>query len=211
MNSLSMPTLTNVNTVISPWPRCQSRACMLTHVSHVWLLGTSWTMGHQAPLSWDSPGKNTRVGCHFLLQCMKVKRESEVAQSCLALSNPTDGSPPGSPRRWDSPGKNTGMGCHSLLQGILPIQGSNLCLLHWQAGSLPVASPGKPQMGAIYLGWSDGRRMSNLRNSSSITKYLHLLHSDNQLSAQEMCMWMKRNLAVHWEEGRQKRRKASGS
>ena len=39
---------------------------------------------------WDSPGKNTRVGCHFLLQCMKVKSESEVAQSCPNLSNPMD-------------------------------------------------------------------------------------------------------------------------
>ena len=39
---------------------------------------------------WDSPGKNTGVGCHFLLQCMKVKSESEVAQSCLTLSNPMD-------------------------------------------------------------------------------------------------------------------------
>ena len=38
---------------------------------------------------WDSPGKNTGVGCHFLLQSMKVKSESEVAQSCLTLSNPT--------------------------------------------------------------------------------------------------------------------------
>ena len=36
---------------------------------------------------WDSPGKNTGVGCHFLLQCMKVKSESEVAQSCLTISN----------------------------------------------------------------------------------------------------------------------------
>ena len=45
---------------------------------------------------WDSPGKNTGVGCHFLLQCMKVKRESEVTQSCLTLSNPMDCSPPGS-------------------------------------------------------------------------------------------------------------------
>ena len=45
---------------------------------------------------WDSPGKNTGVGCHFLLQCMKVKSESEVAQSCPTLSDPTDGSPPGS-------------------------------------------------------------------------------------------------------------------
>ena len=48
------------------------------------------------PLPWDSPGKNTRVGCHFLLQCMKVKSESEVAQLCLTLSDPMDYSPPGS-------------------------------------------------------------------------------------------------------------------
>ena len=46
---------------------------------------------------WDSPGKNTGVGCHFLLQCLKVKSESEVAQSCPTLSDPTDCSPPGSP------------------------------------------------------------------------------------------------------------------
>ena len=39
---------------------------------------------------WDSPGKNTGVGCHFLLQCMKVNSESEVAQSCLTLCNPID-------------------------------------------------------------------------------------------------------------------------
>ena len=38
---------------------------------------------------WDSPGKNTGVGCHFLLQCMKVESESEVAQSCLTLSDPS--------------------------------------------------------------------------------------------------------------------------
>ena len=44
----------------------------------------------------DSPGKNTGVGCHFLLQCMKVKSESEVAQSCPTLLNPMDYSPPGS-------------------------------------------------------------------------------------------------------------------
>ena len=48
------------------------------------------------PCPWDSPGKSTGVGCHFLLQCMKVKSESEVAQSCPTLSNPMDCSPPGS-------------------------------------------------------------------------------------------------------------------
>ena len=45
---------------------------------------------------WDSPGKNTGVGCHFLLQCMKVKSESEVAQSCLTFRDPMDCSLPGS-------------------------------------------------------------------------------------------------------------------
>ena len=45
---------------------------------------------------WDSPGKDTGVGCHFLLQYMKVKSESEVAQSCLTLSDPMNCSLPGS-------------------------------------------------------------------------------------------------------------------
>ena len=45
---------------------------------------------------WDSPGKNTGVGCHFLLQCMKVKSESEVTESCPTLSDPMDCSPLGS-------------------------------------------------------------------------------------------------------------------
>ena len=48
------------------------------------------------PRPWDSPGKNTGVGCHFLLQCMKVESEREVAQSCLTPSDPMDCSPPGS-------------------------------------------------------------------------------------------------------------------
>ena len=48
------------------------------------------------PRPWDSPGKNTEVGCHFLLHCMKGKSESEVAQSCWTLSDPMDCSPPGS-------------------------------------------------------------------------------------------------------------------
>ena len=48
------------------------------------------------PHPWDSPGKNTGVGCHFLLQCMKVKSESEVAQSCPTLCDSMDCSLPGS-------------------------------------------------------------------------------------------------------------------
>ena len=49
-----------------------------------------------SPCPWDSPGKNTGVGCHFLLQRMKVKSESEVAQQCQTLSDPMDCSLPGS-------------------------------------------------------------------------------------------------------------------
>ena len=48
------------------------------------------------PHPWDSPGKNTGVGCHFLLQGMKVKSEGEVTQSCPTASDPMDCSPPGS-------------------------------------------------------------------------------------------------------------------
>ena len=65
---------------------------------------------------WDSPGKNTGVGCHFLLQCIRVKSESEVAQSC-----PTSQSHGLQPTRllhtWDFPGKSTGVGYHCLLRG----------------------------------------------------------------------------------------------
>ena len=57
---------------------------------------------------------------------------------------------------WGSPGKNTGVGCHGLLQGIFPTQGSNphlLNLLHWQVGSLPLASSGKPilYLNSVYM------------------------------------------------------------
>ena len=51
------------------------------------------------PRPWDSPGKNTGVGCHFFLQCMKAKSESEVSQSCPTLCDPMECSPPGSPMR----------------------------------------------------------------------------------------------------------------
>ena len=67
---------------------------------------------HQAPCPWDSPGKNTGVGCHFLLQCMKVKSESEFAQSCPTLHD-HGLQPTRLLRPWDFPGKSTGVGCLS--------------------------------------------------------------------------------------------------
>ena len=69
---------------------------MLSHFSRVWLSATHRRQPTRLPLPWDSPGKNTRVGCHVLLLCMKGKIESEVAQSCLTPRDPTDCSLPGS-------------------------------------------------------------------------------------------------------------------
>ena len=68
------------------------------------------------PHPWDSPGKNTGVACYFLLQCIKVKSESEVAQSCPTLSDPMGCTRLFHP--WDFPGKSTGVGCHCLLTSI---------------------------------------------------------------------------------------------
>ena len=69
---------------------------LLSRFSRVRLCATHRQQPTRLPHPWDSPGKNTGVGCHFLLQCMKVKSESEVAQSCPTLSDPMDCSPPGS-------------------------------------------------------------------------------------------------------------------
>ena len=72
----------------TPEERCptfQPTLLLLSRFSCVQLCATPQTAAHQAPHPWDSPGKNTGVGCRFLLQCMKVKSESEVAQSCPTL------------------------------------------------------------------------------------------------------------------------------
>ena len=76
-----------------------------------------------------------------------------VAQSCQTLCKPMDCSQPDSSVHGDSPGKSTGVGCHALLQGIFPTQGSNpclLCLLHWQAGSLPLGPPVNPYFSLMF-------------------------------------------------------------
>ena len=76
----------------APFPPHQ----MATLQSLLLLLLLSCFSHVRLPRPWDSPGKNTGVGCHFLLQCMKVKSENEVAQPCLTPSDPMDGSLPGS-------------------------------------------------------------------------------------------------------------------
>ena len=63
---------------------------LLSRFSRVRLCATPRRQPTRLPHPWDCPGKNTGVGCHFLLQCMKVKSESEVAQSCPTLSDPMD-------------------------------------------------------------------------------------------------------------------------
>ena len=70
---------------------------LLGHISRVRLCARPHRrQPTRLPCPWDSPGKNTGMGCHFLLQCMKVKSESEVTQSCLTFSDPMDFSLPGS-------------------------------------------------------------------------------------------------------------------
>ena len=82
------------------------------------------------PRPWDSPGKNTGVGCPFpspMHESEKWKWSSSVMSDS---SWPHGLQPTRLLCLWDFPGKSTGVGCHSLLQGIFPTQGSNLGLLH---------------------------------------------------------------------------------
>ena len=69
---------------------------LLSHFSRVRLCVTPWTAAHQAPPSLGFSRQEHGVGCHFLLQCMKVKSESELTQSCPTLCDPIDSSPPDS-------------------------------------------------------------------------------------------------------------------
>ena len=127
------------------------------------------------PRPWDSPGKNTGVGCHFLLQCIKVKSESEVAQSCPLLATPWTVTRPLQIENfqtkwseshsvmsdslwlyglqltrllcpWNSPGKNTGVGSHSFHQGTLPNPGIKSGSPSLQAAFSPSEPPGKPNL-----------------------------------------------------------------
>ena len=72
---------------------------LLSHFSHVRLCVPHRWQPTRLPYPWDSPDKNTGVGCHFLLQCMKVKSKSEITQSCPTLQDPVDYSLSGSSAR----------------------------------------------------------------------------------------------------------------
>ena len=83
---------------------------------------------------WDSPGKNTGVGCHFLLQCMKVKSESEVAQSCPTLS--MDCSLPGSSIHGIFQARVLEWGAISFSDWLAQVLGKSWQLLCWQFSSV---------------------------------------------------------------------------
>ena len=109
----------------------------------------AWTVSCPSEIFLDPTHLHTTLDLFSMLHtCVCL-----VTQSCLTLCDLMNCSLSGSSVHWGSPGKNTEVGCYALLQGIFPTQGSNphllglLCLLHWQAGSLPVVLPGKP----IYL------------------------------------------------------------
>ena len=132
---------------------------------------TPWTVTRQAPLSMGFPRQEYWNGLPFpsprdlpnpetepvslsllhwqvhssLLSQLESPPHTKSLFSCSVTSDclqPHGLRPARLDCPWDFPGKNIGMGCHSLLQGIFPTQGWNLCLLHWQADSLPLSHQG---------------------------------------------------------------------
>ena len=131
------------------------------------------------PRPWDSPGKNTGVGCHFLLQGMKVKSKSEATQSCDFMtpwtSWPHGLQPTRLPRPWDFPGKSTGVGCHHLLRfGQLALAKSSHygreCTCQW---GRDCEEGWRPLLASSVVMW-----IRHLRSRSPIPRitYEHLAH-----------------------------------
>ena len=100
---------------------------------------------------WDFPGKNTGVGCHFLLQCKKVKSESEVAQSCPTLCDPRDCSPPSSSVRGILQARVLEWVAMAFSQGIFLTQGSNLGLPHCKQFLYHLSHQGSPKVSLVIL------------------------------------------------------------
>ena len=100
------------------------------------------------PRPWDSPGKNNGVGCHFLLHCMKVKSESEAAQSCPTLSDPTDYNLPGS-------------SVHGIFQARV---------LEWGAIAFSVPPCSQVQFTSRRGGYRDAQRLGSFLAPPSLTR-----------------------------------------
>ena len=142
----SVSGLTHMVTVVHLAERCLGGKCLggnnefyLLHVA----MNDYADFQEEIPNTWlhvwiRGPNRGTRCSpgccCCFL-----------VSQSCPKLWDSMDYSPPGSSVHRDSPGKNIGVGSHFLPQEIFPTQGLNLCLLNWQADSLPLCHQGSPQ------------------------------------------------------------------
>ena len=88
---------------------------LLSHFSRVQIHATPQTLPTRLPRPWDSPAKNTGVGCHFLLQRVKVKTESETLSHVQLLVTPWTTTYQALLHPWDFPGENTRVGCHCLL------------------------------------------------------------------------------------------------
>ena len=101
------------------------------------------------PRPWDSPVKNTGAGCHFLLQCMKVKIESEVAQSCPTLSDPMDCSLPGSSVHGIFQARVLEWGAIASIWIVRPIQMTKVC--YWCCCLITQSCPTLLQPHGLYL------------------------------------------------------------
>ena len=108
---------------------------------------------------WDSLGKNTGVGCHFLLQCMKVKSESELVQSC-PTQRPHGLQPTRLLHPWDFPGKSTGVGCHCPLQEKALVLANTLFQQHKRRCKTRISPDGQYQNKTDYILCSQGWRSS---------------------------------------------------
>ena len=116
------------------------------------------------PHPWDSPGKNTGVGCHFLLQCIKVKVNHSVMSDS---SRPHRLQPTSLLRPWDFPGKSTGVGCHCLLCGnpeMQPLPEEDL-VKEVQTHSFPPLPPPRGSPGGIRAGQNLELRLTSFARS----------------------------------------------
>ena len=122
---------------------CKLCSCSLQQWVLMVSLSLKWFL-----TAWDSPGGTSFKYLNAVL-ALGIFTHVPVCYvaSVVLLWDPMGCSLPSPSVLGEPPGKDSGVGCHALLQGIFPTQGSNLrllCLLHWQAGSLPQAPPGKP-------------------------------------------------------------------
>ena len=103
------------------------------------------------PCPWDSPGKNTGVGCHFPLRKIRQMSFSWSEVKLLSHWDPMDCNLPRLLCPWDSPGRNTGVGWHFLLQEIVPTQGSNLGLPYCRQMLYHLSHQGNPMLSRLVI------------------------------------------------------------